>query len=88
MEAETAVRQAWKTASEYARCSRDELLLILNMDTNTPDWQAKLAPFASVWAAMIQASATDYDTAAKTGLIEDGGLRIRGNLHLSKDEDL
>lgn len=88
MEAETAARQAWKTASEYARCSRDELLLMLNMDMQTPDWQAKLAPFACVWAAMIEAAAKDYDTAAKTGAVDGGSLRIDGSLHLRNGEDL
>jgi hypothetical protein len=88
MDADNAVRQAWKTTSEYARCSRDELLLMLNMDMQTPDWQAKLGPFACVWAAMIKAAAKDYDTAARTGVVDGSGLRIGGSLYLRNDEDV
>jgi hypothetical protein len=73
MSAETAVRQAHMTASDYATFAVRNLCDVLGIDRRANGWRTQLAPFAPVLAAMITAAAKDYDTAMKGGVIEGCG---------------
>jgi hypothetical protein len=73
MSAETAVRQAHMTASDYATFAVINLCEALDIDRRANGWRNQLAPFAPVLAAIIAASAKDYDTAMKRGAIEGFG---------------
>jgi hypothetical protein len=67
---DSAVSQASSTARGYASDAFRNLCEILNIDENDRERLTKLAPFASVIAAMITASAADYDCSMRSGLIE------------------
>jgi hypothetical protein len=71
MSVETAMRQAHKTAEVYARNAVDDLCEILDIDHKKSNWREQLAPFAPVLAAMINAAATDFDTAMRGGRIAE-----------------
>ena len=71
MTGDTAMRQAWMTAGDYASNTQDGLLAMLDIDRKTKGWQEKLAPFAPVWAAMIAAAASDFHTTSATGKVEN-----------------
>jgi hypothetical protein len=47
----------------------------LDIDVKSPDFREKLAPFAGVWAAMIQAAAKDFHTAAISGGVDGLGVQ-------------
>lgn len=70
MTPDNALRQASMTAAEYADNALDALTKALNIDTREKEWRKHLAPFASVWAAMVTAAATDFDTAVRCGAVE------------------
>lgn len=72
MDPEMAMRQAWMTANDYALHTLDSLLDRLSIDQTQPGWQAQLALFAQVWAAMIAAAAQDFETAMSGGIISKG----------------
>ena len=69
MTPETAMRQAWKTAAEYADNTLEQLCLALNIDRrkDPADWRVELAPFACVWAAMIASATEDFRIAVENG---------------------
>ena len=73
MKPSDAMKQAPMTASEYARDSLEQLCLMLGIDRREKDWQAKLAPFAPVWAAMVRAAASDFETAVSSGAVDGFG---------------
>ena len=54
--------KAATNASDYATMAIRNLCRLLDIDANKPGWREQLAPFAPVLAAMINASAADFDT--------------------------
>lgn len=73
MTPENAMRQAAMTAAEYADRTLDDLLKALDIQRDGKgEWREKVAPFAAVWAAMITASASDFDVAERHGAIGPG----------------
>ncbi len=65
------------TSGEYAMKAMDALCDLLAVDRKTKGWQAKLAPFALVWAAMIAAAADDFTTAVSSGAVDIGAGATR-----------
>jgi hypothetical protein len=59
--------QAADTAALYADKAVVNLCGALDIDPRDPNKREKLAPFAPVLAAMIAASAADYDTTMRGG---------------------
>jgi hypothetical protein len=53
------------TAHDYMNQAYYNLMEQLDIELNDKDKLKKLAPFASVWAAMIAAAAADFETAAR-----------------------
>jgi len=64
--AQEAMEQASMTSHDYAMKALYDLCDLLGVKRGSKDWQDRLAPFAPVWAAMITAAATDFDTWART----------------------
>ena len=54
--------KAATNASDYATMAIRNLCRLIDIDSNKPGWREQLAPFAPVLAAMINASAADFDT--------------------------
>lgn len=75
MKPDEAMKQASKTATEYARDSLEQLCQMLGIDRREKEWQTKLTPFAGVWAAMIAAASADFHTAVSGGVVEGSGPR-------------
>jgi hypothetical protein len=68
-----AMRQATDTSNEYTRNTLTTLLDLLAIDpkASAAAKRDQLAPFACVWAAMIEAAARDYDSAVKSGVVDN-----------------
>jgi hypothetical protein len=61
--------QAAKEPGGYVSQAIGDLCRSLEIDRNKAGWQARLEPFACVLAAMVTASAQDYDTAIRAGAV-------------------
>ncbi len=64
-ECDDAVELGRLFAAHHGERSLEQLLLWLGIERSDPDWQARLAPFATVWASMIVAGAIGHQTVAK-----------------------
>ncbi|NFV81884.1 hypothetical protein [Magnetospirillum aberrantis] len=73
MTPDNAMKQASDTAETYMRNTFYALTSRLDIDPNKPGFREALAPFACVWAAMIETSAKDFHTATVGGVVDGSG---------------
>ena len=74
----TAMKQAMDTSSDYARRAFDDLCKMLGIvGLSGSELRKELTPFAGVWVAMINASASDLHTAVVSGFVDGGGVLVK-----------